>query len=287
MRAVSVAPDVSLVRRAAEPLVIDIDESLDTTSFSVGPDAIAWTTEDGEIHAICEMASGLPRVLLPNIGIIRVVDETGHVRGTVGNATRVTLMQEAYHRFALPMILQAAGAEMLHASGVLSGAGVVAFCGTSGTGKSTLAFTLSRRHHPHWADDSLVFLPRQHAFDALRLPFRPRVEVASTEPLEFISGTALAPLAAIAILQRHPGGIVKSGEFHVEVKRHSPADAFRAIMPHIYSFHLSDHKRNALMMSRYFDIASRLAVFDIRFTPCLDALPKLCETVERTCLSLG
>jgi hypothetical protein len=285
MRNVIAPPD--LHRRAAELLVIDVDPALDPSSFTASPEAIPWTTEDGETHAICEMEGGFPRVLLPNIGIIRVVDDAGHVRGTVGTAGKIPLMEEVYYRFALPMILQAAGAEMLHASGVLGGAGVVAFCGAAGTGKSTLAYALSRRQHQHWADDSVVFLPHQNAFEALRLPFRPRVEIAASESLEFIKGTSSAPLAAIAVLQRHSSGVVGSSEFHAEVTRLSSANAFRAVLPHIYSFMLSDSKRNALMMSRYFDIASRVAVFDVRFTPSLEALPKLCEIVERTCLSGG
>jgi hypothetical protein len=196
-------------------------------------------------------------------------------------------MEEVYYRFALPMILQAAGAEMLHASAVHAAAGVVAFCGTSGTGKSTLAFTLSHRHHQHWSDDALVFLPHQNAFEALRLPFRPRVEIASSEPLEFIRGTESAPLAAIVVLQRYSVEIVEYGKFHAEVRRLSSADAFRTVLPHIYSFILSDPKRNALMMSRYFDIASRLPVYELRFTPCLDALSKLCDIVAQSCLSGG
>ncbi len=277
--------EINLQRRAALPLVVDVDPQMDFGSFIPGPQAIPWTTEDGETHAICEMEGGFPRVLLPNIGIIRVIDEAGHVRGTVANAVKIPVMEEVYYRFALPMILQAAGAEMLHASAVLGTKGVVAFCGTSGTGKSTLAFTLSRKHHRHWADDAVIFFPHQRVFEALRLPFRPRVEIATTEPVEFIRGTESTPLSAIVVLQRYPGGIVESGDFRADVRRLSSADAFRTVLPHIYSFILSDPHRNALMMSRYFDIASRLPVFDLRFTPCLDALPKLCEIVEHSCLS--
>lgn len=287
MHDMAVDSESSLHRRAALPLVVDVDPQMDFGSFNPGPQAIPWTTEDGETHAICEMEGGLPRVLLPNIGIIRVIDEAGHVRGTVAIPAKIPVMEEVYYRFALPMILQAAGAEMLHASAIHGSSGVVALCGSSGTGKSTLAFALSRKQLRHWADDSVIFLPHQHGFEALRLPFRPRVEIASNDPVEFIRGTESAPLSAIVVLQRHPGGIVESADFHAEVRRLSAADAFRTVLPHIYSFILSDSKRNALMMSRYFDIASRLPVYDLRFTPCLDALPKLCEFVERSCLSGG
>lgn len=285
MREIPVDSENALHQRASFPLVIEVDSTLDVENFSPGPRAIPWTTDDGLTHAICEMQGGFPRVLLPKIGIIRVIDEAGHVHGTVHDPTKIELMEEVYHRFALPMILQSAGAEMLHASAVRTTLGVFAFCGTSGTGKSTLSYSLARRGYRHWADDSVVFLPQQNAFESLRLPFRPRVEIAPEGPLEVIAGTESAPLAAIVVLQRHAEGIVELGDFHAEVQRFSAAAAFRAVLPHMYSFVLSDPRRNALMMSRYFDIASRLPVFEVRFTPCLEALPKLCEIIEQSCLS--
>ena len=274
-----------LHRRASIPLVVDVDPQLDTTSFTPGSQAIPWTTEDGETHAICEMEGGFPRVLLPRIGIIRVIDDHGHIRGTVAHSDKIPMMEDVHYRFALPMILQAAGAEMLHASAVRVQLGVVALCGTSGTGKSTLAYTLSKRCHQHWADDAVVFLPVKNTFESLRLPFRPRVEIAAYEQLEIIRGIESAPLAAIVVLRRQSNEIVESSDFHAEVHRLSAADAFRAVLPHIYSFILSDPQRNALMMSRYFDIAARVPVYDVEFTPCLDALPKLCEIVEQSCFS--
>ncbi len=278
-------PEVSLRRRALEPLVVEVDPQLDPTCFTVGPEAVPWTTDDGQTHAICEMAGGFPRILFPHIGIIRVVDETGHVRATIADSARTAAIEEVYYRFALPMILQAAGAEMLHASGVMGNSGVVAFCGISGTGKSTLGFTLSRRGHIHWADDSLVFWPHEGRLETARLPFRPRIELPGVGSQERIEGKTVAPLAAITVLRRHPGGIVAPSDFHAEVHKLSAADAFRAILPHIYSFILSDAARNALMMSRYFDVAGQLPVFEVSFTPCLETLPRLCEIVERSILS--
>jgi hypothetical protein len=275
----------TLLQRAQSPLVIEIDPSLDVSNLTPGPDAVPWTTEDGETHAICEKYNDLPQVLLPRIGIIRVTDDSGKMVGTVNHPAKIPVLEEVYYRFALPMILQSAGAEMIHASAVRVESGVVAFCGTSGTGKSTLSYSLARRNHPHWADDAVVFLPGDAAFEALRLPFRPRVEVALPEQLNLISGVELAPLAAIVVLQRHAGGLVDSAVFHAEVRRLSAAEAFRAVLPHIYSFILSDPRRNALMMSRYFDIAARLPVYDVRFTPCLDALSKLCEIIEGACFA--
>lgn len=274
-----------LLQQASQSLVIDVDPSLDVSNLTTGPQAIPWMTEDGETHAICEKQNGLPRVLLPRIGIIRVTDGAGKIHGTVQDPAKIPVMHEVYYRFALPMILQSAGAEMIHASAIRVQSGVIAFCGTSGTGKSTLSYSLARRSHPHWADDAVVFLPDEERFAALRLPFRPRVEIAAAESLDLLEGVELAPLAAIVILQRHPGGFVDPAAFHVEVRRLAAAEAFRAVLPHIYSFILSDPQRNALMMSRYFDIAARLPMYDVRFTPCLDALSKLCEVIEGACFA--
>lgn len=277
--------DTPLYRRAAFVPTVDVDPALDVGNFAIGPDAIPWKTEDGEIHAICDFEAGLPRVLLPRIGILRVVNEAGHVHGVVADPAKIPLIEEVYYRFALPMILQAAGAEMLHASAIRGANGVIAFCGPSGTGKSTLAYTLSRTKYQHWADDSVVFVPQERAFQAFRLPFRPRVEIAAPSSVHFQAGTEIAPLLAIAILQRHPGGFVDASDFHAEVQRFSSAEAFRSILPHIFSFILADRKRNALMMARYFDLAAQVPMFDVRFTPCIEALPKLCETIETYCLS--
>jgi hypothetical protein len=287
MRDLSAVLHNDLHRRASTPLIVDVDPRLDTSSFSPRPRSIPWTTEDGETHAICEMDGEFPRVLLPRIGIIRVLDDLGHLRGTVAHPDKVPVLEEVHYRFALPMILQAAGSEMLHASAVRVQSGVIALCGTSGTGKSTLAFSLSRRGHQHWADDSVVFLPHQNAFESLRLPFRPRVEIAVHERLDIIRGIESAPLAAIVVLRRQSNEMVPSSDFRTSVRKLSPADAFRTVLPHIYSFILSDPKRNALMMSRYFDIAAHVPVYDVQFTPCLDALPKLCEIVEQSCFGLG
>jgi len=55
------------------------------------------------------------------------------------------LVCDVYRRTVVPMILQVHGYEVLHASAILMRQTVVAFCGISETGKSTLAYGLSRR----------------------------------------------------------------------------------------------------------------------------------------------
>src|SRR5262245_43085272 len=72
-----------------------------------------------------------------------------HPQGNVSDR----LVCDVYRRTIVPMILQVHGYEVLHASAILLQQTVVAFCGISETGKSTLAYGLSRDHGCRlWAD---------------------------------------------------------------------------------------------------------------------------------------
>src|SRR5205823_1705698 len=67
------------------------------------------------------------------------------------------LVDDLFRTAVVPLALQVFGYEVLHASAVRTESGVSAFCGLSGTGKSTVAYGLSRRGYPLWADDAVVF----------------------------------------------------------------------------------------------------------------------------------
>src|SRR5690606_18526516 len=86
------------------------------------------------------------------------------------------LIQDSYQRCVLPLVLQAAGTEVLHASAVLTPRGVLALCAESGTGKSTLAYGLSRRGYPLWADDAVAFEADETCTNAMPLPFALRLQ---------------------------------------------------------------------------------------------------------------
>ena len=72
-------------------------------------------------------------------------------------------IEDTYQRAVLPMALQAHGEEVVHASACMTEGGVVAFCGRSQTGKSTVAYGLHRRGYRVWADDTLVSTLRARA----------------------------------------------------------------------------------------------------------------------------
>ena len=113
------------------------------------------------------------------------------------------------------MALQVSGREVLHASAVRSPAGVTALCADSETGKSTIAFGLSSRGYPVWADDLVAIEVSDQGGVAISLPFTMRLRPPSAAlfkqtdsvPVdEHVSpGAENSPLAAICVLQRkHP-----------------------------------------------------------------------------------
>ena len=79
------------------------------------------------------------------------------------------------------MALHSHGEEVVHASAVLMDDGVVAFCGRSQTGKSTIAYGLHRRGCRVWADDTLVFETSGEIVQTIPYPHRLRIRAEAAE----------------------------------------------------------------------------------------------------------
>src|SRR5919204_5174128 len=101
---------------------------------------------------------------LPNLGPFRFTAASDEpVRATVRPDVDAAVVEDAYRRMVAPMVLQVRGLEILHSSAALVGGRVAAFCGTSESGKSTMAYAFSRRGHHLWADDAVAFEARGEA----------------------------------------------------------------------------------------------------------------------------
>jgi hypothetical protein len=175
---------------------------------------------------------------------------------------------------------------MLHASAVRTQRGVVAFCGASGAGKSTIATGLRRRGYPVWADDALV-LEVGARIGALALPFVVRLRRESAEFFGLgwrgdgsscdLSEIERDPvdLAAVCVLKRRAG----SGGGEVTRCRRGPA-ALTALLAHACTFNLSDLDRKRRMVAQYLAVAARIPVFEAGVQPGLERLPELLDQLE-------
>src|SRR5262249_14820655 len=152
------------------------------------------------------------------------------------------LIDDAYRRMVVPMVLQVRGIEVLHASGVRRSDGVTALCGTSGSGKSTLAYGLSTRAGELWADDVVPFTVAGSHVRVLPVPFKVRLlpDAAGT-----FLGTEMVGSGKTTLKELHaPSGEARLSRIFVlergaavSVERVRPATrAFPMLLEHAYTF---------------------------------------------------
>ena len=235
----------------------------------------------GDLLAYCRAWNGTLRVDVPDLASFSYERGARHVRAIPHRALPPEVVLETYHHCVLPMILPALGTEVLHASAVLTSHGVLALCGESGTGKSTLALGLSRRGYLAWADDAVALDLSEPVARAVPLPFEMRLRPASASffgsaAREVASGLREpAPLGAVCVLTR-----VSEPEARVTVERLPAGSAFAALFAHAYSFSV-DLERKQRMIERYLSLIARVQVFEIKFVPGLDRLPAVLDGIER------
>lgn len=250
-----------------------------------------WRDPEGRVCAYGHTLGGQHWMHLPGLASFAFDGTKGEVRAIAHPPARRRLIRDAYYRSVLPMALQALNREVLHASAIRAPRGVVALCGVSGAGKSTIAFGLSRRGYRAWADDALAFETAGPSVRAVPLPFRIRLRPASAsffaqngtggrargaEEGEHRPDRERVPLAALAVLRRESG--VRHG---VDVERLRPSRAFPAVLAHAYCFNLRDLERKRRMVLHYLALAARVPVFEIRFPVGLEWLPAILDRIEQ------
>jgi hypothetical protein len=267
------------------------DEPVSARSDAAGSSVQVWRDEQGTRLASCHSVDGRRRVDVVGVGSFRFGALADTVTAHPWTSVPAKVIEETYYRSVLPVVLQARGTEVLHASAVHAG-GVVAICGASGTGKSTLAFALSRRGHRLWADDALAIGLRGPSPVAFPVPFeirlRPRavtffglgrqtaVAASAPGPRE-PADQSEAPLAAVLVLSRYDE---KARDRSVQVERLRPTAALTALLAHAYCFSLEDPDLKRRMVERYMALAARVPVFALRFRPGFELLPGVLDQVE-------
>lgn len=207
-------------------------------------------------------------------------------------------------RSVVPLALQALGREALHASAVLGPSGVVAFCATSQTGKSTVAFGLARRGFPQWADDAVVVemaddrrSRAEHGIEVSPLPFAVRLRPQTAEfyaageismermtpgvpepAMRIMPARTPAPLAVICILERKPAAAFSGA---VDIRRLEASESFVGLLAHAYCFDPADPERKASMLRHYLEIAARVPIFHVTVSDDLSRLPAALDAIAR------
>jgi hypothetical protein len=210
------------------------------------------------------------------VGSFVFAGRTGPIVGYPSDGATDELVEDAYRRTVLPLALQAVGSEILHASAVSTPAGTIALCAVSGTGKSTLAYALSRNGFPLWSDDAVQFRVDKGRVVAIPLPFALRLKAESiaffgtVEP-QRVHEVPPAPLAAIYVLER-------GDELNLE--QMATVDAFPAVLTHAYCFELEDAGRKREMMEAYLQLVSSVPIVRLVVPQGLEHLDKVVHAIR-------
>lgn len=256
------------------------------------PGVYVWRDLAGRPCAYGHSIGGQHWMHWPRLASYRFDDEGGEVVAFAACAAPRGVVVDTFHRMVLPLALQRRGLEALHASAVTVGGHVVALCAVSGTGKSTLAYALSRmKGYPQWSDDAVVFEVGRTGIDAVPLPFDVRlVPDTAAELGRQPSGGARTvaerhedprertPLGAICVLVRR--GRHEFGA-DVSVSEMAGSKALAAVLEHAHCFNLTDARRKKLMLEHYLDLVDRVPVYEVRFRPGLDRLASVVDGMSQ------
>jgi hypothetical protein len=250
-----------------------------------------WRDTGDAVVAYSAMVNGRHWIDMPSVARFCFEGAGSDVKAHPYPGARAEVVRDAYRRAVLPMVVQARGMEVLHASAVVTDTGVVAFCGQSGTGKSTIAVGLGCRGYRIWADDTVAFESPGAAVLAIPLPFgiqlRPEAAAffarsgndAPMGRLHFETergSSPAAPLVAVCMLER-----VSSLKGGVAAARLPSVSALRAVLPHAFCFSLRDPRTKRRMMEHYLRLVERIPCFAIRFRPGLERLSVILDAIEQ------
>ena len=250
----------------------------------LAPPLEIWRDHSGGVYAYGEIVGEECRMHLPGLASFSFTRDGDEIAAATNSGVQEDLVIDAYRRRILPMALQVRGREVLHASAVYSERGVIALCGSSLTGKSTIAFGLNQRGYRLWGDDALAIEISDDEVLALSLPFEIRLRQPATdffghEPANpsgsTVAAAETAPLAALCMLRR-----VDEGGDVVIVRRLAFADAFSSTLGHACWFSIKDGEGKRRVINNYMDLAARTPVFEVAFKSGLENLPVVLNAIE-------
>jgi hypothetical protein len=217
-------------------------------------------------------ADGAPVVHVPGVGAYR------------HRGARVEVVAEAdtgdveasFHSTALPLLLQAVSSrEVFHASAVQEARGVVAFCGASEAGKTTIGIALARRGRTLWADDAVVFEADGRTVHTVSLPFQLSCE-GPPAVAQAVPGDEAAICAVV---------VVEPGAESVSIDRLEPPDAMVALLPNVYRFRPATVERERQMVASYLELVAHVPVLRLRYAKDVSRFDELLDAIHDAVLT--
>ena len=209
-------------------------------------------------------------------------DESDRVLAEPVRSGLERMVHDIFLRGVVPVVLLSRGFEALHASAVVHPLGVIALCGTSGRGKSTIALALAESGLQHYADDTIVYGMEGGQPLAVSLPFPVRVDVAARAALgegltpPAIEGSRSAPFRRVYHLVRDKALNPRRPQFEPV----PPQRGFELLLTHAHPFEMGPPERHRDFVQNLMTLAATVGVWECRFAPELSALPSLAAALN-------
>jgi hypothetical protein len=222
----------------------------------------------------------------PAIGLFQFEAGSLDVRTWLAADDQEAAARDAVTRVLQPMMLQALGWQALHASAVMLPDGVMAFCGLSGHGKSTVAYALAARGFGQFADDAVLLEAGGDAVAAHPLPFRPRLRPHTATHLSparrATTERVAARLRLVWVLEP-----LTTGEAVAELETIPAVSAFSTLVTHAHCFNPSDAAATRRMSEAYLAVAATVPVIRLRYPRGFDRLDAVLDAILDGAVALG
>lgn len=208
----------------------------------------------------------------------------------------------------IPLLLSLRADLVLHGSAVLLPAGAIAFLGSSGHGKSTLAATFSTQNYPLLTDDFLVVKEKDERFMAT--PSYPGLRLWDDVPTEiFGSVPELRPVAHYTVKKRFgpdngrlpfassPAPLAAAfvlaspeedqNQTQVRLTRLSLRESFMELVKHAYLLRASDRGRLEAGFEFVGRVVARLPVHRLSYPRDFSRLGEVRETILAAVKDVG
>jgi len=195
-------------------------------------------------------------------------------------------LRDSFVRGVIPVVLLARGFEALHASAILVRQGVVALCGTSGTGKSTTALAIASLGPRHYSDDTVIYEVIEGKAFTSALPFPVRIDTTARQILGDPPRTVRfgepriesrsEPLHRVYHMVRD-ASLPRAHPAFVPV---SPARRFEVLLTHSHPFDMGGDARRRAFIEHLMAIAQTVDVWECRFAPSLPDLLALAAAIR-------
>lgn len=242
-----------------------------------------WQDDHGRAFAVGKASGEARWIEWMGRGLFRFDSHSTHVSFHPEPGVDRASSAAFFHQVVQPIILQAQGTPVLHASAAIGPEGAIALCGLSGSGKSTLAYALDRMTaFTQVADDAVVLRadPRGE-FLVTPLPFRRRLRESASDFFRAPALVVESPVQPDSSHARLRAIVVLTQESDATsvATRITPSAAFSALLAHAHCFDESDRDAVSHMVQSYLSIAETVPVFRLTYRPDFDLLSQLVATI--------